>query len=201
MMNAENFLVAIQRIDQANAADPRRVIADGTDWPHELLYAMRMTAWLERLYPDASEPLRLAVRAQHIRRWMIPRASYPMDRAGYLRWRADLAKFHAEQADQILRDVGYDDATSARVQSLLRKENLKADSDTQALEDVAALVFLQFELSDFAKKHAGDDEKLVRILGRTWKKMSPRGRQAATGLELASEERRLFEMAIQSDAS
>jgi Domain of unknown function (DUF4202) len=201
MMNAENFQVAIQRIDQANAADPRRVMADGTDWPHELLYAMRMTAWLERLYPDASEPLRLAVRAQHIRRWMIPRASYPMDRAGYLRWRADLSKFHAEQAGQIMRDVGYDDTTSARVQSLLRKENLKADADTQALEDVAALVFLQVELSDFAKKHAGQDEKLVRILQRTWKKMSPRGRQAATGLEVASKERRLFEMAIQSDAS
>src|SRR4029079_16950017 len=101
-----------------------------------------------------------------------------------------------EQADQILRELGYDDATSARVQSLLRKENLKAAADTQALEDVAALVFLQFELSDFAKKHAGEDEKLVRILQRTWKKMSPRGQAAVKQVPRGAEGKRLLKLAL-----
>jgi hypothetical protein len=196
-----HFAAAMQQFDDANLADPRVVIVQAKTWPHELLYAHRMTAWLDRLYPNASEPLRLAVRAQHICRWMIPRETYPMDRAGYLRWRTDLAKFHADKAGEILREVGYDDATSARVQSLLRKENLKADPDTQALEDVAALVFLEFEFCDFATKHAGEDDKLIRILQRTWKKMSQRGRHAAMEVQLGENERRLIELALQSDAS
>src|SRR5437868_2489188 len=163
-MDEQRFQQAIRRIDDANRQDPRRTRVLELDVPDELLYAERMTTRLLHFEPGASEALQLAARCQHICRWMIPREQYPMDRAGYLRWRADLAKFHAEKAGEILREVGYDDTTIARVQSLVRKENLKVDPETQSLEDVAALVFLEFELAEFAKKHAGEDEKLVRIL-------------------------------------
>ena len=177
------FQTAIDHIDAANAAVPA-----------EVLYAQRMTAWLDRLYPDASEALRLAARAQHIRRWEIPRGSYPMDRAGYHRWRTALYTFHAETADSILRGVGYPDATIARVRALLRKERLKSDPEMQALEDVACLVFLENYFADFAPKH--DEEKVITILRRTWAKMSPRGHVAALELKMEPAARSLVEKAL-----
>src|SRR4051812_38399996 len=125
---ADRFSTAIERIDAANARDPSRTVVDGVGVPHELHYARRMTEWLARLEPLASEALRLAVRCQHLERWAIPRADYPMDRAGYHRWRTELGKFHAERAGEILRGVGYDEATVARVRALVRKEGLKTDA-------------------------------------------------------------------------
>ncbi len=171
---------AIARFDAANAEDPNKERIDGEERPKELVYAERMSAWLDKLAPDASEVVRLAVRAQHIRRWTIARESYPMDRAGYRKWRTDLGKFHAETAGRILREVGCGDETVARVQALLRKERLKADPEVQLLEDVACLVFLDHYFAEFAQKH--DEEKLVDIVRKTWRKMSPRGHEAARGL-------------------
>jgi hypothetical protein len=188
------FDQAVRRFDEANGADPNRTLVDGREVPNELLYAIRMTRWLDRLEPDASEALRLAARAQHICRWMIPRDSYPMTRAGYHRWRTELGRFHAEKAAQILRDVGYDDATVARVPSLIRKENLKSDPEAQRLEDVICLVFLQHYLAEFAAKH--DDAKLVNILRRTWRKMSDVGHAAAMQLNFGEREQRLIEEAL-----
>lgn len=185
---------AISRIDAANAEDPNRSLVDGQPVPHELHYARRMTQWLERLEPGASDALRLAVRCQHLRRWMIPRSQYPMTRAGYHRWRADLGRFHAEKAAEILGGVGYDGATVARVQSLVRKEGLKTDPETQTLEDAACLVFLEDEFGDFAARH--DEEKIVNILVRTWGKMSQRGRAAALALDLPAPQRALIEKAL-----
>ena len=195
-MNADDslFARAVARIEEAQAQDPHRTLIDGVESPDELLYARRMTAWLERLEPRASEALRLAVRCQHLRRWMIPRADYPMTRAGYHDWRSTLARFHAEQAGQILRDVGYDDVTVARVQSLVRKEGLKTDPEAQALEDAACLVFLENEFADFAAKH--DEAKVVNIVARTWRKMSERGRAEALKLELPPGARGLIEKAL-----
>jgi hypothetical protein len=184
-MDTARFPAALARIDAANAEDPHG---------KELLYSQRMTAWLERLAPDASEALRLAVRAQHLRRWTIPRGRYPMDLAGYKRWRTTLASFHAETVGAILREVGYDEATLARVQALVRKERLKLDPEAQLLEDVACLVFLENYFAEFARQH--DEEKLIGIVQKTWKKMSERGRAAALGLELAPEVRGLVEQAL-----
>ncbi len=113
-MNSDRFNEAIRRFDAANAEDPRQII-----------YAQKMTEWLHRLYPDASEPLRLAARSQHIRRWMIPRSDYPMTRPGYHKWRTALYDFHAQTAAEILADCGYDAQTIAQVQSLLRKRDSK----------------------------------------------------------------------------
>ena len=179
------FADAIARFDRANAEDPNHELIDGAPQPKELVYARRMTEWLDRIAPHAAEPVRLAARAQHICRWTIPRSRYPSGRDGYREWRTTLAGFHAETAQEILREVGYDDATIGRVQALLRKERLKADPDVQLLEDVVCLVFLEHYLEAFAGQH--DEAKLVDILRKTWRKMSDRGRQAALGLDLAPE--------------
>jgi len=180
--DSPRFAQAIARIDAANAEDPNRESWQSEEYPKELLYSQRMSGWLERFAPDASEELHLAVRAQHIRRWAIPRSDYPEGKAGYKAWRSTLARFHAETAGQILADAGYDAETIRRVQGLIRKEQLKRDPEAQCLEDVVCLVFLENYFADFAQKH--DEEKLIDILQKTWKKMSPEGHTAALGLAL-----------------
>jgi hypothetical protein len=181
----ERFREAIQRFDAANAEDPRG---------EELLYAQRMTEWLRRLVPQASESLQLAARSQHIRRWEIPRDTFPMNRAGYHKWRTELAKFHAQIAGRIMGEVGYDEGMIVRVQSLLRKERLKEDPEAQTLEDVICLVFLENYFADFAKEH--DEQKIINILRKTWRKMSPRGHEVAVTLPLGPEEKALLEKAL-----
>lgn len=190
--DATTFQYAIESFDAANGQDPNRVGGEAA----ELVYARRMTEWLDRLYPQASEPLRLAARCQHIRRWTIPRSSYPMTRAGYHRWRTALYAFHADTAAEILRQVGYGEEMIARVRSLLRKEKLKSDAEMQSLEDVICLVFLENYFADFAPRH--DEEKVIGILRRTWSKMSPRGQAAALQLHLAAPARALIEKALAS---
>ncbi|MBI3091299.1 MAG: DUF4202 domain-containing protein [Candidatus Tectomicrobia bacterium] len=165
------------RFDAAHRQDPNVEVFEGELHPKELLYAQRLSAWLLVVEPDASEILRLAARAQHLYRWRIPRADYPMDRQGYLAWRGRLAMFHVEHAAEILRQVGYDEATIARVQALVRKENLKRDPEAQTLEDAVCLLFLEHELGAFAPRVG--TEKLGTILRQTWHKMSPRGRHLA----------------------
>jgi hypothetical protein len=183
----EKFHRAIELFDKQNARDPNR---------KELVYAQRMTQWLEKLHPNASEPLRLAARCQHLRRWEIPRNSFPMDRTGYLKWRKTLYQFHADAAAEILRQVGYDDATISQVQSLLKKEKLKADPEMQTLEDVICLVFLENHFSDFAAEH--DQQKIINIIRRTWAKMSPAGQAAARTLKYSSRDLTLIQRALSS---
>jgi len=188
------FDEAIARFDAAHAEDPEREVSRGAEHPKELLYAQRMSAWLAALAPDASEPLKLAVRAQHLRRWSIPRSAYPMDVEGYRRWRTDEARSHAETAGRILEEVGYDEATIRRVQALVRKERLKQDPEAQLLEDVSCIVFLENYFAGFAQKH--DQDTLVRILRKTWKKMSAKGHEAALGLKLSPQLRAIVEKAL-----
>jgi len=190
----ERFNAAIARFDAANADDPTTEVFQGAVYPKELLYAQRMTAWLDNIAPDASEALRLAVRCQHIQRWSIPRHTYAMDRHGYLRWRTTLAKFHADTAAAILRDVGYGDGTVQRVQTLLRKERLKRDPEVQCLEDVICLVFLENYLAEFATQH--DEAKIIDILQKTWKKMSSHGHEVALTLPMSPEAHRLVKQAL-----
>lgn len=170
--------LALAAIDAVHTEDPEKD-ADGR--PRELVYAERMSGWLERLSPEASESLRLATRCQHLRRWAIPRASYPAGKVGYLRWRKDESLAHAALAGEILRHAGYDEQTVKRVQSLVRKERIKHDPEAQALEDVSCLVFLEHELAAFAAKHP--QEKVIDILRKTWPKMSAAGQQAALGID------------------
>lgn len=177
---SSRFKAAVDAFDEANAADPNLVEAGGMKWPKELLYSRQMAEWMDRFAPDASEALRLAARCQHIRRWAIPRDNYPRDRVGYLKWRTELKNMHAAIAGEILESVGYDEETVARVQSLLKKERLKHDPEVQTLEDVVCLVFLENWFADFAKQH--DPDKIVDIVAKTWKKMSPAGHQAALAM-------------------
>jgi len=195
-MEHDRLRAAFDRFDAENARDEHREPLDGQLVPGELLYARRMSAWLGRVAPDASEALRLAARAQHIRRWEIPRDTYPMTRAGYHQWRTRLGQFHAQVAGEILRDVGFDEAIVARVQSLIRKERLKQDPEAQMLEDVICLVFLESYFADFAKQH--DEQKVIGILRKTWRKMSPRGHELALQLPLTPEARSLVERALPS---
>lgn len=176
------FDAVIAAFDAANAADPNRMRVAGLDLPKELYYGQRMTHFLTATYPDASEALQLAVRCQHIRRWESPRADYPEGRVGYLKWRTDLKHFHARVAGEILHAAGYDAAMVERVGQLLRKERLKQDADVQRLEDIACLVFLEDHLGEFAPRY--DRDKVVDIIRKTWKKMSPEGQQAALALDL-----------------
>ena len=135
--------------------------------------------------------MQLAVRAQHICRWKIPRSEYPLDRAGYHRWRTRLYDFHAEAAGRILAEIGYDEATVAEVQNLLRKRELKSNPHTQLLEDVACLVFLENDFSQLAREH--EEAKMIDILRKTWRKMSDRGQAAAMQVPMAAGERALIE--------
>ena len=191
---SHRFEDAVARFDDANAQDPNHERVDGVPQPKELVYAGRMTASLARFVPDASEAVQLAARCQHIQRWTISRSTYPDGRDGYCAWRTDLARFHADTAGAILREVGYDAATIGRVQSLLRKERLKADPEVQLLEDVICLVFLQYYVAAFAAQHA--ESKVADILRKTWHKMSEKGRQAAFELDLPDDLRALIARAI-----
>ena len=187
----ERFDEAIAQFDAAHAEDPEK---DAAGQPKELVYAQRMSAWLAKLAPEASEALRLAVRCQHIRRWAIRRGDYPEGVAGYRKWRVDEAAAHALVAKEILEQAGYDAPAIQRVQALVRKEKLKQDADVQLLEDIGCLVFLEHYFADFARKH--DEAKLVEILRKTWRKMSPRGQQAALGLQLSAPLRAIVEKAL-----
>jgi Domain of unknown function (DUF4202) len=188
------FSKALARFDEENGRDPNHVVAHEVAYPRELLYATRLTAWVIRLQPDASEPLLLAARCQHICRWTIPRDSYEMTRAGYLRWRTELKQFHARKSEEILREVGYDEETIARVRELNLKKNLGRDPECQILEDALCLVTLQYQLTDLVAKT--EPRKMVEILQKTWKKMSPTARAAALELSYTEPERQLLAKAL-----
>lgn len=177
----EVFEKAIELIDAANARDPNREADEkGEPQPKELLYSRRMTRWLERLEPEASPALRLAARAQHVERWRVPRSEFPEGRAGYLKWRTHLYRVHADRARELMAEAGVDEATRERAAELIAKKNLRTDAEAQTLEDVACLVFLEHYFGDFAPKY--DEAKVIGILRKTWRKMSPRGHDAAREL-------------------
>lgn len=184
-MSPSSFETAIHAIDKAHAHDPRKVQIEGTDEPYELYYSRKMSDYLEKCDPQAKETLRLAIRAQHLRRWEVPRDSYPMNKTGYHLWRTYLKKRQAELATQICLDSGYSEEDAHRVGALIKKENLKQDAETQTLEDVACLVFLDDQFEEFEKGH--DEAKIINILKKTWGKMSQRGHELA--LEISMSER------------
>lgn len=190
----DRIQTACDAFDIANSKDPNLDVVNGKEIPKELLYARRMTECLDKLEPEASEPLKLAARCQHLERWVIPRDKYPMDRPGYLKWRNELKKYHADRAGSILHDAGYDEDTIHRVQYLVMKKALKTDPDAQTLEDVICLVFLAWYFEEFAENH--DDDKLVRILRKTWRKMSSRGHIAAYKLEMSDRTKELLKKAL-----
>ncbi|MET0048762.1 MAG: DUF4202 domain-containing protein [Sedimenticola sp.] len=170
----------IELIDAANSEDPNMESADGREWPKELLYSHRMTDMLNRYRPDADEVGQISIRAQHIQRWKSPRDAFPMNRQGYLQWRTQLYKFHGNTAAELMAQAGYDDESMERVRKAIGKKAVKVNPDTQLLEDVAALVFIEDYMQAFADKHPEYDEaKWIDIIQKTWKKMSNDGQQFA----------------------
>jgi hypothetical protein len=188
------FQQAIALIDAENSRDPNIELIEGGSLPRELLYSQRLSAWVLRLDPAASEPLQLAARSQHISRWKIPRAQYPPTRAGYHQWKNDLKIFHADLTGRILTQVGYDPAIIARVRSLNLKEGFPQDAECRTLEDALCLVFLEFQLGELARK--SESEKVINALRKSWAKMTPNARTAALALPYSNEEKALLERAL-----
>ncbi|MDY8138176.1 DUF4202 domain-containing protein [Aquimarina sp. 2201CG5-10] len=193
-MPTDKLTEAYNLFDKANTKDPNKERVNDQLIAKELIYGQRMTETLEEFNPTASEALKLAARSQHICRWEIPRNSYAMDRVGYLKWREDLKKFHATKASDILKSIGYETEVIDRVSFLLQKKKLKKDDDTQTLEDVICLVFLNFYYEDFLQKHSED--KIIAILQKTWRKMSEKGHEAALKLSYSEKALGLIQQAL-----
>jgi Domain of unknown function (DUF4202) len=215
---SDQFHRALSAIDAAHAQDPTLTTTNTNQTiPYELHYAEKMTSYLNAYSPSASEALRLAIRAQHLRRWEVPRSSYPATKAGYLNWRTFLKNRQADLARQICLDAGYGPEEAGRVAALVRKEGLKRattaaststtasttsttegaakeEDETQVLEDVACLVFLDDQFDAFEK--GVDEEKMLGILRKTWGKMSGKGRALALQIEMSGRCRELVQKAL-----
>ena len=175
--NQHYFNQAIALFDAANAQDPNQDEGE----PKELLYARRMTDMIGRFAPDASEVAQLAVRAQHIQRWLVPRSNYPLGKPGYFAWRTGLYRFHAETAGKLMQQAGYAKAMIEQVKLAVSKQGIKTNPDTQMLEDVTSLVFIESYMLGFAGQHAEyTEEKWLDIIRKTWRKMSADAHAFAT---------------------
>jgi hypothetical protein len=194
MDNPARFSEAIRRFDAENARDPNLETEAGVTHPRELLYAQRLTEWVLLLCPDAPEELQLAARSQHICRWEIPRDSQPMTRPGYLLWRANLKKFHAQKAGEILCATGYPEDMVQKVQALNLKKHFPNDPQSRVLEDALCLVFLEHQFAALAAKT--DDAKTINALQKSWQKMTEAGRAAALKLNYGPREQGLLAAAL-----
>lgn len=177
-------------IDAAHAADPERI----KDRPAEAVYADRIETWVRELVDEPSTALRLSSRGQHLERWAIPRNEFPEGRGGYLRWRSAVHRRQGQRARELLTGIGCEPALVERVAQLVSKTTTKDDPEAQALEDAACLVFLEWELPEFQRAY--DRGKVIEILRKTWKKMSPRGRDLAQGLTLPPETQEVVRLAL-----
>lgn len=195
-MNDARLAQVLAAIDDANALDPHPVWFEGIEQPAALTYGKQMSAWLEKIEPDASEHLRVSARGQHIERWTVPRSSFPEGQVGYLRWRTELKEFHARRLGDLMQTAQYEEADVDYVGALVRKERIKSDPVAQMLEDVVCIVFLDHYLEEFMAKK--DDAKLARILAKTWQKMSPKGHAQAQKLDLPPKAVDLLEGGLKS---
>lgn len=191
---SEQLQRALDRFDAENARDPKRIERDGESVAYELFYAREVTKWVRRLAPEPSPALLLAARSQHLCRWEIPRSSYEMSRAGYLKWRAELKKFHAQKSAEILRELGFDETTIGRVESLNLKRELGRDEEMQVLEDALCLVTLEHQLDELIART--EREKMIGILQKTWRKMSPAAHSEALQLSYRPEALALIKEAL-----
>lgn len=188
------FKEAHAAFDALNAQDPNTVDVDGAVQPKELHDALAMTRWIDALYPDASEAVRLAARCQHLCRWESPRSSYPEGRVGYLKWRTDLKQFHADKAAEVLHSVGYDEGVIAAVRGINMKQALKSNPEVQMVEDALCLVFLETQFEAYLDQW--DEVKIVRILQKTWAKMSETGHAAVLKLPMSDRAAALIQKAL-----
>jgi hypothetical protein len=202
VQHIERYRATIADIDAANAGDPRTVTVDSAKRPYEAVYSQRMTERLAAMYPEASELLRIAAHGQHIRRFDIPRSRFPVGRDGYNEWRRTCREHHAVLLGDIMRRHGYDDRDIDHVAKLVKKEQLKKDRESQALENVVDVVFLEHYFDEFYGKYSHyDDAKIIDIIGKTLRKMSPKGHRAALALELPERTRNLVLAALERESA
>ena len=193
-MDDERFAEAHTRIDAANTEDPRTEFVDGKPRPRELLFAQRVYEWVRKLVDDPSEELLLAARAHTLRRWLVPRERYPKTTVGYHQWRDALARFHAQEAEEILREVGYAVDAIRCVKAFITKENWPAEPEACALEDADCLLFLETKLQNYVGEW--EEEKTLRVLQRALRKMTADAREHALRLKLGERERKLIHRAV-----
>jgi hypothetical protein len=188
------FDKAIARFNELNSQDPARVEQDGIVYPKELLAAQRLESWVLRVDPDASPALRLAARSQHLMRFLMPRRDYPEGRVGYLKWRKDMSRRHADLAAGVLSDSGFAPELIAEVRKIHQKEGLKSHPDTQKMEDALCLSFLSHEFAEFCEKHP--DEKVIEIVQKSWLKMSELGHELALQIPFSGRAKELILLAL-----
>ena len=198
-MTTERIEKVFNLFDDYNKQDPNIITWDAIAYPAEYFYAMQLYEWVKKLEPQAGEDLLLASRCQHIGRWKIPRNQYPSGKAGYYNWRNDLAKFHADEAGRLLSEAGYQEEEINAVRHILLKENLRKDEVVQVMENALCLVFLQFQYEDFITKH--DDQMVIRILQKTWRKMTGSGKEAALSLDFGEKGKALLMLALGDNAT
>ncbi|UII22396.1 DUF4202 domain-containing protein [Fulvivirga ligni] len=186
---SKDYDAIIDEIDNINQQDPRTDTWDGRTYAYEYLYSLRMTEALNQYYPQASTLLKIAAHGQHIKRWSLPRTEYSADRKGYLIWRTEAKKMHCDILGSILSKYDFSDEEISQVSMYIMKSQMKSDEESQALEDVVCLVFLKYYITDFIKDH--EDDKVVSIIGKTWRKMSPKAHNEALKLDY---EPRVFEL-------
>jgi hypothetical protein len=190
----DKLQIAFDLFDRYNQQDPNMVIWDAHTYPAEYFYALELYKWVVKLDHTPSEQLLLASRSQHIGRWEIPRSDYPAGKTGYLNWRSDLGKYHAEKAGELMAEAGYEEDFIADVKRIILKQKIKLDAEVQTMENALCLVFLEFQFEDFHQKH--DEEKLIHILRKTWKKMSESGQKAALTLHFSDASKALIGKAL-----
>ena len=182
---------AIEAFDRVNETDPNQLSGE----PKELVLARYLTEFVYLLDPDPSDALLLASRCQHICRWQVPRSSEPAGRAGYLKWRAGLKHFHAQKSAEILGALSVDDELIERVKELNLKNNLKSDPECQTIEDALCLVFLKYQFDALLAQC--DEEKMVKIVQKTWRKMSAKGHELALDLSYSEPATKILATALE----
>jgi len=196
-MKQSRFEAAIAAFDALNAQDPNSVTNATEKIPKELHDARAMSRWIDTLYPNAPETVKLAARCQHLCRWEIPRSSYPEGRVAYLKWRNDLKCFHADKSEAVLKQLGYDAATVDAVRNINLKKGLGNDPGVQAVEDALCLVFLEFQFESYLG--AWEEDKIIKILQKTWGKMSEHAREAALKLPFSPGAAGLIHQALKGE--
>jgi hypothetical protein len=188
------FEQAIRLFNNYNRNSPETVFSGGEPYPAEYFYALKLHEWVLKLAPNAGEALLLASHCQHIGRWEIQRSMYPDGRIGYLKWRSDLSRFHADTASSLLRSISYDEAIIQEVREIVLKKHLKTAPDVQIMENALCLVFLEFQFDDLISKQPED--KMIGILQKTWAKMSPQGKEQALKISYSPEGAKLIDRAL-----
>lgn len=185
---------AFALFDAYNRRDPNLLIWEGAEYPAEYFYAMQRHNWVKKLDQRASEAVLLASKAQHIGRWEIQRDQYEDGKVGYLKWRKELARFHAQTAGSLLASAGYAPELIEKVEFIILKKDLRNNADVQLMENALCLVFLEFQYEDFLSKHT--DDKIIGILKKTWAKMTQPGKDEVLKILFTERGKALIDAAL-----